>query len=114
MISSATLPGMMRMIRNTTEATPTSVGTIRSSRFRRYVRMFRSRADAARPPAQPGHSVLGQPHVLELLVGVVIRGRDVVLHLGPVDHVARPPEAGEVVGVVQHELLDIGHQPLAL
>src|SRR5690348_12242990 len=85
-IRSVTSPGMTRMIRKTTAATPKRVGTISSRRLARYVR--------TRPA-----SVLGEPDVLELLVGVVVRRRDVVLHLGPVHQVPRPPEAGREVRV---------------
>src|SRR5206468_7428526 len=59
-------------------------------------------------------SVLGQPDVLELLVGVVIGRRDIVLHLRPVHHAARPPEAGNVVRVFEHDLLDLVDEPLPL
>src|SRR5215831_9441009 len=59
-------------------------------------------------------SVLGEPDVLELLVRVVVGRGHVVLHLGPVHHVARPPEPGHVVRVLQDELLQLGDQLLAL
>src|SRR5258705_7624032 len=59
-------------------------------------------------------SVLGQPHVLQLLVRVVIGRRHVVLHLGPVHDAAGPPEAGDVVRVLEHDLLELVDQLLAL
>src|ERR1700741_4460097 len=95
-IRSATSPGMTRMITNTSAAAPSSVGMISSSRLVRYVSM----AGSPRPGL-----VLGQPDVLELLVRVVIRRGHVILHLGPVHDVARPPEAGHVVDVLEHGLL---------
>src|SRR6266852_5382512 len=144
-ISRATSPGMTRMITNTRAAAPKSVGMIRSSRFRMYVRMVRSprsqfnvggsdrRIDCpkgATPPSSSpgptpptGHrgrqflhrlSVLRQPDVLELLVGVVIGRRHVVLHLGPVHHGPPPPEARDVVRVFEDDLLDLVDEPLAL
>src|SRR5215467_14556099 len=102
MIRSATLPGMTRMIRNTTVATPSSVGMISITRFSRYVRMRAAR------------SVLGEPDVLELLVGVVVGRGHVVLHLGPVHDPARPPQTGQIVGVLEHALLDLDDGLLAL
>src|SRR5712691_12365790 len=97
-ISRATSPGMTRMITNTRAAAPSSVGTIRSSRFAMYVL----------------NSIRGQPDVLELLIGVVIGRRHVVLHLGPVHHAPPPPEARYVVRIVEHDLLDLVDEPLAL
>src|SRR2546428_8914518 len=88
-ISRATSPGMTRMITNARAAAPSSVGTIRSSRFAMYVL----------------NSIRGQPDVLELLIGVVIGRRYVVLHLGPVHHGPPPPEARDVVRVFEHDLL---------
>src|SRR5881409_4078760 len=92
-ISRATSPGMTRMITNTRAAAPSSVGMIRSSRFAMYVCI---------PPG----SIFGQPDVLELLIGEVIGRRHVVLHLRPVHHGAPPPEARDVVRVVEDDLLD--------
>src|SRR5262245_10662867 len=104
-ISSATSPGMTRMMKNTRAAAPNSVGTIRSSRLARYVLM---------PCSSCSRSVLGQPDVLELLVRVVIGRGHVVLHLGPVHDPACPPETRQVVRIVQHALLklDDGLLPL--
>src|SRR6266851_2751842 len=102
-MSRATSPGITRMIRNTSVAAPSSVGTISSSRLRMYVRMSRY--------PFPG-SIFSEPDVLELLVGVVAGRRHVVLHLGPVHHVARPPKARHVVGLLQHPLLELGDQLL--
>src|SRR5216684_3031207 len=97
-MSRATSPGMTRMIRNTRVAAPSSVGTINRSRLMRYVLI----------------SLLGQPHVLKLLIGVVIGGRHVVLHLGPVHHAPRPPEARDVIRVLENDLLELVDEPLAL
>src|SRR5712691_7527100 len=97
-ISRATSPGMTRMITNTRAAAPSKVGTIRRSRFAMYVL----------------NSIRGQPDVLELLIGVVIGRRHVVLHLGPVHHAPPPPEAGDVVRVIEHDLLDLVDEPFAL
>src|SRR5438034_1938773 len=97
-MSRVTSPGITRMIRNTSVAAPSSVGMISRSRLRMYVRM----------------SVLGEPDVLQLLVGVVIGRRDVVLHLRPVHHAARPPEARDVVRVFEHDLLELVDELLAL
>src|SRR5215468_7228551 len=58
-------------------------------------------------------SILRQPHVLELLIGEVARRSHPVLHLGPVHHVPRPPETGDVVGVLQHDFLELDDEPLA-
>src|SRR2546425_10879095 len=41
--------------------------------------------------------------VLELLVRVVARRRDVVLHLRQMHHVPHPPEPGHVVRILQHD-----------
>src|SRR5438093_11735212 len=59
-------------------------------------------------------SVLGQPHVLKLLVRKVARWGHPVLHLGPVHDVARPPETGDVVRVLQHDLLKLDDELPAL
>src|SRR5262245_10171721 len=120
-ISRATSPGITRMIRKTRVAAPRSVGTTRRSRFARYVLMGPSPLQS--PPDQTQEdademeldgSVLRQPDVLELLVRVVTGRRDVVLHLGPVHDVARPPEAGHVVDVLEDEALQLIDQLLAL
>src|SRR3989449_5123456 len=95
-ISRATSPGMTRMITNTRAAAPSSVGMIRSSRFAMYVCI---------PPG----SIFGQPDVLELLIGEVIGRRYVVLHLRPVHHGAPPPEARDVVRVVEDDLRSEEH-----
>src|SRR5438128_12034675 len=58
-------------------------------------------------------SVLAEPHVLEFLVRVMIRRRDVVLHLRPVHHAPRPPDARDVVHVPEHDLLDLVDELLA-
>src|SRR5438876_3139012 len=119
-ISRATSPGITRMIRKTRAAAPSSVGTIRSSRFRMYVRMTPSPAPAQSSASQTSWSVwlvisvLRQPDVLELLVRVVTGRRHVVLQLGPVHDVARPPEPRHVVRVLHHELLELDDHLLAL
>src|SRR5438093_6549028 len=104
-INSATSPGMTRMITKTRAAAPSSVGTIRSRRLAMYVPIPRSPWSG---------SILRQPDVLELLVGVVIGRSHVVLHLGPVHDVARPPEPRHVIGVFEHDLLKLQDQLLAL
>src|SRR5437867_9634583 len=104
-INSATSPGMTRMITKTRAAAPSSVGTIRSRRLAMYVRIPRSPWSG---------SILRQPDVLELLVGVVIGRGHVVLHLGPVDDVTRPPEPRHVIGVFEHDLLKLQDQLPAL
>src|SRR6267142_4573382 len=104
-IRSATSPGMTRMITKTSAAAPSSVGTISRSRFATYVPI-------ASPPGSG--SVFRQPDVLELLVRVVIGRRYVILHLGPVDDVARPPEPGHVVRVFEHGLLELEDRLLPL
>src|SRR5690242_9937358 len=100
-ISRVTSPGITRMMRKTTTATPSRVGTISSRRLVRYVRI--------RPL-----SVLGEPDVLQLLVGVVVGRGHVVLHLAPVHEVPRPPEPGGEVGVAEHALLHLVDELLAL
>src|SRR5262245_23663134 len=100
-ISRATSPGITRMIRKTRAAAPSSVGMIRSSRFAMYVCM------------SPG-SVRRQPDVLELLIGVVVGRRHIVLYFRPVHHVPPPPEARDVIGVVEDDLLDLVDQLLAV
>src|SRR5262245_2088978 len=107
-IRSVTSPGITRMITNTTAATPNSVGTISKSRFARYVRTL-SYAFFSIPAL-----VFREPDVLELLVRVVVGRRHVVLQLGPVHEVARPPETAREVRVVEDELLDLVDEPLAL
>src|SRR5947199_6872106 len=59
-------------------------------------------------------SILREPDVLQLLVRVVVRRGDVVLHLGPVDDVARPPEAGQVVRILEHPRLELENELLPL
>src|SRR5262245_50568492 len=100
-ISRATSPGITRMMTKTRAAAPSSVGMIRRSRFATYVCI------------SPG-SVRRQPDVLELLIGVVIGRRHVVLHFRPVHHAPPPPEARDVVGVVEDDLLDLVDQFLAV
>src|SRR3990172_6877642 len=103
-IRRATSPGITRMMRNTRDATPSSVGTIRRSRLTRYVRIAPASA----------FSVLRQPDVLELLVGVVTGRGHVVLQLRPVHQVPRPPETRDEVGVLQDDPLDLVGELLAL
>src|SRR3990172_1287948 len=100
----ATSRGITRMMRNTRDATPSNVGTIRRSRLARYVRMAPAFA----------FSVLRQPDVLELLVGVVTGRGHVVLQLRPVHQVPRPPETRDEVGVLQDDPLDLVGELLAL
>src|SRR6266540_3039741 len=88
-----------RMITNTSAAAPRSVGAITSSRLAMSLRRLRS--------------VLAQLHVLEFLVRVMIRRRHVVLHLRPVHHAPRPPDARDVVHVPEHDLLDLVDELLA-
>src|SRR5262249_22716215 len=67
------------------------------------------------PFARSGRGlVFAEPHVLELLVRVVVRRRHVVLHLRPVHHGPRPPDARDVVDMAEHELLDLEDELLAL
>src|SRR5262245_7888763 len=62
-----------------------------------------------------GHdSVLGQPDVLQLLVRLMVPRRHVVPHLRPVHDAARPPEPRDVLRVLEDDLLDLVHEPLAL
>src|SRR5262249_52803391 len=61
-----------------------------------------------------GSSIFQEPDVLELLVGVVIGRRHVVLHLAPVHDPARPPETRQVVGVGEDTLLEPDDGRLAL
>src|SRR4030095_6915396 len=82
---------------------PTGAGTNRAP----------SRATTTRPMRNARWariSVLREPDVLELLVREVTRRCDPVLHLGPVHDVARPPETGDVVGVLQHDFLKLDDQ----
>src|SRR3989304_9414346 len=103
-IRRATSPGTTRMMRNTGDATPSNVGTIRRSRLARYVRIAPASA----------FSVLRQPDVLELLVGVVTGRGHVIPHLRPVHQVPRPPETRDEVGVLQDDPLDLVGELLAL
>src|SRR5262249_59424246 len=48
------------------------------------------------------------------LVGEVTGWRYIVLHLGPVHNVSRPPETGYVVDVVEHDLLKLDDELPAL
>src|SRR5207249_10098629 len=59
-------------------------------------------------------SILRQPDVLELLIGEVARRSHPVFHLGPVHDVPRPPETRQVVGVLQHDLLELDDELPAL
>src|SRR5262249_42712417 len=59
-------------------------------------------------------AVLREPDVLELLIGEVARWSHPVFHLGPVHDVARPPQAGNVVGLLQQDLLHVDDQLAAL
>src|SRR5919201_2601999 len=121
-IRRATSPGMTRMITNTREATPSSVGTIRRTRLARYVHIRlcqplappSARSNGSDRHSSFGLSVLRQPDVLKLLVRVVTGRRHIVLQLGPVHDVARPPEARHVVRVLQHDLLELDDHLLPL
>src|SRR5262245_17528117 len=76
-----------------------------------------SSAKSAKPLTSAGWrrmSILREPHVLELLVREVTGRGDPVLHLGPVHDVARPPQTGDVIGVLQHDLLQLDDQLAAL
>src|SRR5215813_5431768 len=59
-------------------------------------------------------SILREPDVLELLVRVLPRRRDVVLHFRQMHHVPHPPEPGHVVRILQHDLLELSDELLAL
>src|SRR5262249_60199684 len=59
-------------------------------------------------------SVLREPDVLELLIGEVARRSHPVFHLGPVHDIARPPQTGDVVGLLQQDLLHVDDQLAAL
>src|SRR5262245_20420967 len=59
-------------------------------------------------------SVLREPDVLELLIGEVARRSHPVFHLGPVHDVAGPPQTGDVVGLLQQDLLHVDDQLAAL
>src|SRR5262249_7525093 len=59
-------------------------------------------------------SVVREPDVLKLLIGVVIGWRHVVLYLGPVHHGPPPPEARDVVRIFENDLVDLVDELLAL
>src|SRR2546428_2800919 len=59
-------------------------------------------------------SVLGEPDVLQLLVREVARLGHVILDLAPVHDVARHPKSRHVVRVLEHDLLELDHELLAL
>src|SRR6266849_4455641 len=59
-------------------------------------------------------SVLAESDVLKLLVRKMVGRRDGVLHLRPVHDGARPPESRHVVRILEHDLLDLVDEPLAL
>src|SRR5712692_3063399 len=59
-------------------------------------------------------SVLAEPDVLKLLVRKMVGRRDGVLHLRPVHDGARPPESRHVVRILEHDLLHLVDEPLAL
>src|SRR5262245_45643089 len=96
--SSTTSPGMTRMSRNVTSATPNSVGSINRKRLSRYL-----------------CTLLGQPHCVELVVQIVA-GRDgPALDLGQVRDDAVPLQRVEHVDLfVQEPLLQLAEDLLAL
>src|SRR5438552_549180 len=76
---------------------------------------IRRATKSVRRPCMPrSSSVLREPDVLELLIGEMAGRRDPVLDLRPVHDVARPPETGHVVGVLQHDLLELDDELSAL
>src|SRR5207245_6351675 len=107
---------------------PTAIRDLPSVRGRSIDFCYRLVADGTRrrgtcqlvPPVRllvrwSGHeSVLGEPNVLQLLIRIVIGRGHVVLHLGPVHDAAGPPEARDVVRILEDDLLDLVHEPPAL
>src|SRR5262245_5854591 len=75
-------------------------GPLTSSDCRRRAWLPAGRPTNAATGSRSDASILGQPDVLELLVRLGTGRRDVVLHLGPVHDVARPPETRDVVHVL--------------
>src|SRR6266852_1461910 len=59
-------------------------------------------------------SVLAEPDALRLLVRKMVGRRDVVLHLRRVRDGARSPEFRNIVRILEHDLLDLVDEPLAL
>src|SRR2546430_3242011 len=96
--SSTTSPGMTRMSRNVTSATPSRVGNISRKRLTRYL-----------------DTLFRQPHRVELVVQIVA-GRDrPALHLAEVRHDPVPLQRVDDVGLlVEQPLLDLAQDLLAL
>src|SRR5205814_1321111 len=70
--SSTTSPGMTRMRKKMTTATPSSVGNMSRNRFSRYFHMS--------PPGPPPGALLREPDGIELVVQVVARRHRPALH----------------------------------
>src|SRR4029077_8373607 len=114
--SSTTSPGITRMRKKVTTATPTRVGNISRKRLNRYFHMCRwpGRAGSSSGPA-PRPRLLGQPDRVELVVQVVA-GRDrPAFHLRAVRDDPVPLERPDDVRLlVEKPLLQLPHQLLAV
>src|SRR6185503_12617834 len=96
--SSTTSPGMTRMSRNVTSATPSRVGSINRKRLIRYLA-----------------TLFGQPHRVELVVQVVAWRDRPVLDLGQVRDDPVPLQRVDHVGlIVEQALLELAQDLLAL
>src|SRR5687768_8918215 len=96
--SSTTSPGMTRMSRNVTSATPNIVGSISRNRLIRYL-----------------VTLFGQPHRVELVVEVVARRDRPALDLGQVRDDAVPLQRVDHVRLlVEQALLQLAQDLLAL
>src|SRR5262245_24235021 len=106
-------PGTMRNIKNTSTATPSSVGIVSRTRFMVYRSI--GVAPAARLCAGPRRRSLGvQPNIAEILAEVVTR-RHAPAHYGLLSrHHAVPPQQRLLVGLLEQTFLEGLDQRLAL
>src|SRR5918996_1836123 len=94
-ITSVMSPGIKRSMRNTSTATPSSVGTISAARWK----MKRSTGCVRRR--------LLNPDGREILVEVVARGDVPAFHLGVKDDDPMPPDGGDDIGLLERVALEL-------
>src|SRR5918996_6640192 len=101
--SSTMSPGTTRMSRKISTATPRSVGIMRSRRRMTY-----------RCTGRPGRALLGEPDVPQVLAQVVAGRHVPAFHLRPVWDDTLPPDRRHLVGLFEHEPLELAHQAAPL
>src|SRR5687767_7490509 len=129
MRSSTTSPGMMRMRKKITIATPSSVGNMSANRFSRYFHMElypsvgpqggSTRGAASAPlisvDLRTPRVLLSKPNSIELIVQIVGGGNRPALHLRQVRDDPVPLErVHDVRFLVEHPLLELAQDLLAL